>query len=145
MFYDCLCCFLCSYTSTYINIYCIDEGMSFLTFVWRSFYLKGNNASKDEGQLHLTFYVALFLIHNIWEQVPNIGAHLWWTLSTTFGKHWPSSCRRRKLQHQGPLHYSRWTQTRKLFLFERLEARRGKPPVQHSRRRSWTKRSGTWK
>jgi hypothetical protein len=26
-----------------------------------------------------------------------------------------------------------------------LEARREKPPVQHSRRRSWTKRSGTWK
>ena len=37
------------------------------------------------------------------------------------------------------------TQIRKLFLFERLEARRGKPPVQHSRRRSWTKRSGTWR
>jgi hypothetical protein len=42
------------------------------------------------------------------------------------------------------LHCSRWTQTKKLFLFERLEARRGKPPVQHSRR-SWTKRSGTWR
>jgi hypothetical protein len=43
------------------------------------------------------------------------------------------------------LHYSRWTQTKKLFLFERLETRRGKPLVQHSRRRSWTKRSGTWR
>jgi hypothetical protein len=32
-----------------------------------------------------------------------------------------------------------------LSLFERLEARRERPPVQHSRRRSWTKRSGTWK
>jgi hypothetical protein len=30
-------------------------------------------------------------------------------------------------------------------LSERLEARRERPPVQHSRRRSWTKRSGTWK
>jgi hypothetical protein len=43
------------------------------------------------------------------------------------------------------LHYSHWTQTRKLFLFEKLEARRGKPPVQHSRRRSWTKKFETWK
>jgi hypothetical protein len=32
-----------------------------------------------------------------------------------------------------------------LSLSKRLEARREKPPVQHSRRRSWTKRSGTWK
>jgi hypothetical protein len=32
-----------------------------------------------------------------------------------------------------------------LSLSERLEDRRGKPPVQHSRRRSLTKRSGTWK
>jgi hypothetical protein len=55
------------------------------------------------------------------------------------------SCRRRKLQHQGPLHCSRWIQTKKLFPFERLKARRGKPPVQHSRRRSWTKRLGTWR
>jgi hypothetical protein len=28
---------------------------------------------------------------------------------------------------------------------ERLKARRERPPIQHSRRRSWTKRSGTWK
>jgi hypothetical protein len=35
-----------SYTSIYINIYRIDEGMSFITFVWRSLYPKGNNASK---------------------------------------------------------------------------------------------------
>ena len=33
----------------------------------------------DEGRWHLTFYVALFLIHSIWERVPNIGAHLRWT------------------------------------------------------------------
>jgi hypothetical protein len=32
-----------------------------------------------------------------------------------------------------------------LSLSERLEARREKPLVQHSRRRSWTKRSGTWR
>jgi hypothetical protein len=32
-----------------------------------------------------------------------------------------------------------------LSLSERLEARRERPPVQHFRRRSWTKRSGTWK
>jgi hypothetical protein len=31
---------------TYITIY---EGMSFKTFVSRSLYPKGNNASKDEG------------------------------------------------------------------------------------------------
>jgi hypothetical protein len=45
----------------------------------------------------------------------------------------------------GVLHYSHWTQTRRLSLSERLEARRERPLVQHSRRRSWTKRSGTWK
>jgi hypothetical protein len=32
-----------------------------------------------------------------------------------------------------------------LSLSERLEARREKPPVQHSRKRSWTKRLGIWK
>jgi hypothetical protein len=32
-----------------------------------------------------------------------------------------------------------------LSLSERLQVRKGKPPVQHSRRRSCTKRSGTWK
>jgi hypothetical protein len=32
-----------------------------------------------------------------------------------------------------------------LSLSERLEARRERPPVQHFRRRSWTKRSETWK
>jgi hypothetical protein len=26
-----------------------DEGMSLMTFVWRSLYPKGDNASKDEG------------------------------------------------------------------------------------------------
>jgi hypothetical protein len=30
-------------------------------------------------------------------------------------------------------------------LSERLEARKGRPPVQDSRRTSWAKRSGTWK
>ena len=26
-----------------------DEGISFMTFVWRSLYPKGDNASNDEG------------------------------------------------------------------------------------------------
>jgi hypothetical protein len=38
-----------SYASSFINIYCEDEGISFMTFVWRSLYPNGNNASKDEG------------------------------------------------------------------------------------------------
>jgi hypothetical protein len=38
-----------SYASSFINIYCDDEGTSFMTFVRRSLYPKGNNASKDEG------------------------------------------------------------------------------------------------
>jgi hypothetical protein len=38
-----------SYASTSINIHCDDEGTSFITFVRRSLYPKGNNASKDEG------------------------------------------------------------------------------------------------
>jgi hypothetical protein len=29
-----------SYTSAYINIYHIDEGISFITFVWRLLYPK---------------------------------------------------------------------------------------------------------
>jgi hypothetical protein len=55
--------------------------------------------------------VALFLIYSIWEQVNNIGAHLWWTRPTTFGKHPPSSCRRRRQQRQGLL-CNHWTQIR---------------------------------
>jgi hypothetical protein len=38
-----------SYASSFINIYCNDEDMSFMTFVWKSLYPKRNNASKDEG------------------------------------------------------------------------------------------------
>jgi hypothetical protein len=38
-----------SYASSFINIYCDDEDTSFMTFVRRSLYPKGNNASKDEG------------------------------------------------------------------------------------------------
>jgi hypothetical protein len=38
-------------------VYCDDEGSTFLTFVRRSLYPKGNNASKDEGPYHLTFSV----------------------------------------------------------------------------------------
>jgi hypothetical protein len=37
------------YTSSFINTYHVDEGMSFITFVRRSLYPKGNNALKDEG------------------------------------------------------------------------------------------------
>jgi hypothetical protein len=44
-----------------------------MTFVLDSLYPKGNNDPKDEGLWYLTFYVALFLIHSIWEQVPNVG------------------------------------------------------------------------
>jgi hypothetical protein len=38
-----------SNVSVYIPAYWNDEGMSFMAFVWRSLYSKGNNASKDEG------------------------------------------------------------------------------------------------
>jgi hypothetical protein len=38
-------------------ICCIHEGTSFVTFVRKSLSLKGNNASKDEGLLCLTFFV----------------------------------------------------------------------------------------
>jgi hypothetical protein len=37
------------YDSSFIDVNCDDEGMSFMTFVRRSLYPKGNNASKDEG------------------------------------------------------------------------------------------------
>jgi hypothetical protein len=40
-----------SYALSFINIYRDDEGTSFITFVRRSLYPKGNNASNDEGQL----------------------------------------------------------------------------------------------
>jgi hypothetical protein len=45
--------------------------MSFTTFIRNSLYPKGNNVPKDEGLWYLTFYVALFLINSISEQVPN--------------------------------------------------------------------------
>jgi hypothetical protein len=38
-----------SYASSFINVNCDDEGMSFMTFIQRSLYPKGNNASKDKG------------------------------------------------------------------------------------------------
>jgi hypothetical protein len=38
-----------SYDSLFIFLYHDDEGTSFMTFVRRSLYHKGNNASKDEG------------------------------------------------------------------------------------------------
>jgi hypothetical protein len=38
-----------SQASSFIDVNCDDEGMSFVTFVRRSLYPKGNNASKDEG------------------------------------------------------------------------------------------------
>ena len=54
-----------SYASSFINLQCDDEGISFMTFVRRSLYFKGNNASKDEGLLTINICVALFLIHSI--------------------------------------------------------------------------------
>jgi hypothetical protein len=38
-----------SYGSTSIKIHYDDEGTSFITFIRRSLYPKGNNVSKDEG------------------------------------------------------------------------------------------------
>jgi len=49
--------FYVSYASSFINVYCEDEGSSFMTFVRRSLYPKGNNASKDERLYRLTFSV----------------------------------------------------------------------------------------
>jgi hypothetical protein len=43
-----------SYALSFITTYHDDEGMSFLTFVRRLLYPKGNNASKDEGYQPLT-------------------------------------------------------------------------------------------
>jgi hypothetical protein len=37
------------YGSFFVIICCVYEGMSFITFVRKSLYPKGNNASKDEG------------------------------------------------------------------------------------------------
>ena len=57
--------FHASYASSFINVYCDDEGTSFMTFVRRLLYPKGNNASKDERSLISKFCVALFLFHSI--------------------------------------------------------------------------------
>jgi hypothetical protein len=38
-----------SYAPSFINEYRDDEGTFFMTFVRRSLYPKGNNASNDEG------------------------------------------------------------------------------------------------
>jgi hypothetical protein len=37
------------YGSFFVIICYVNEGMSFITFVLKSLYPKGNNASKDEG------------------------------------------------------------------------------------------------
>jgi hypothetical protein len=49
--------FYVSYASSFINAYCDDEGSSFMTFVRRLLYPKGNNASISEGLYRLTFSV----------------------------------------------------------------------------------------
>jgi hypothetical protein len=49
MIHNYSCYFYISYDSLFIIVCCNDEGMSFMTFVRRSLYPKGNNASKDEG------------------------------------------------------------------------------------------------
>ena len=130
-----------SYVFSFINIYCDDEGTSFMTFVWRSLYPKGDNASKKEGLWPLKFCVALFLIHSIWEQVSNIGAHLRCT-------HFHNLRQSINLHHAAEEDNSARGCTEatghKLgdSLSERPEAKRERPPVQHFRRRSWTRRSG---
>jgi hypothetical protein len=42
--------FYVSCALSFIKVYRDDEGTSFMTFVQRSLYPKGNNASKDEGR-----------------------------------------------------------------------------------------------
>ena len=45
------------YDSLLDIVCCVYEGKSFITFVRKSLYPKGNNASKDEGLYWLTFSV----------------------------------------------------------------------------------------
>jgi hypothetical protein len=50
LIYDYLYCFYSLYDSFFFILICyINEGMSFVAFVRETLYLKGNNASKDEG------------------------------------------------------------------------------------------------
>jgi hypothetical protein len=63
---------------------------------------------------------------------------------TTFGMHSPSPCRRRRQQRQG-LPCNHWTQIRRHFPCKKLGAKREILLAQHPRRRSWTRRSGTWR
>jgi hypothetical protein len=123
----------------------IFEVMSFMTFVWRSLYPKGNNVSKDEGRLYLTFYVALFLIHSLWEQVTNIGAHLWWILFDHLRQALTFVMPPKKASAIGAAALQPLDPNQETLFFERPEARRGRPLVQHSKRRSWTKKSETWR
>jgi hypothetical protein len=53
------------------------RGILLVAFVRSSLDPWGDNASAGEGHYYLTFYVALFLIHSIWEQVPNNSSLLW--------------------------------------------------------------------
>jgi hypothetical protein len=46
---DCLNSFCISHAYVYIYAHWNDEGISFMTFIWKSLYPKGDNASKDEG------------------------------------------------------------------------------------------------
>jgi hypothetical protein len=45
------------YDSFFVIVCYVYEGTSFITFVRKSLYPKGNNASKDEGLYRLTFSV----------------------------------------------------------------------------------------
>jgi hypothetical protein len=54
-----------SYASSFINTCCEDEGISFMTFVRKSLYSKGNNASKNDEPLTINICVALLLTHSI--------------------------------------------------------------------------------
>jgi hypothetical protein len=47
--HNCLCYLHASYVSFFIIIFYADEGVSFITFIQKSLYPWGNNASKDEG------------------------------------------------------------------------------------------------
>jgi hypothetical protein len=54
-----------TYFLPFLIICRVYEGITFITFVRKPLYPKGNNASKDERLTFNSFYVALFLIHSI--------------------------------------------------------------------------------
>jgi hypothetical protein len=107
--------------------------LSHSSFIWPS-----ERVQMKEKASNILIYVVLFLTSGrIQKQEHNIGAHLRWTLL------WPqavSSCHQKRWRYLVPS-LLLWILTKMGFSWERHEARKGRPPVQHHKMTHWSMRS----